>query len=515
MGDGKAGIIGYGVYIPIERITTEAIVKKREKHRKDLRALLDKVRNGLLLRYKSVASATEDPITIATEAADNAIKMAQIEPSMIEAVAAGSESKPYAVGTIARHVASFVGVGTNAYVADLEGACNAGMQGLVFIEAQVSSYRIEYGLALGTDVAQASEGDPLEYACGAGAGAFVIGRDDPIATIEDTAGYSSLTMDFWRRDGSPAPRHFGKTTVEAYISHVIGAIELLLKKHPELRLSDFDYVTFHQPSGYVPLKTCKVLAQEKIEYLSDRSLQDRIRIDSDFIEKKVKPWLRVLDTGNTYSASTPIALCDILDHAKPGEDILAVSYGSGAYTIATWLKVQDSIEKKRGMTPTVQQYIDRRIDLQLRTYEDLLRERFRKFKRQLGFSRIVGEIEPLTNEALRVTLCQGCERVYYPARAKCLEFECSGQTEQILMPKRARLNSFRKLPIRKKLISSYEIFKSGRVLLVDSRLKDLSAGMEMEAVIRRLEYEGKDGLILYGPAYRPAFTSRIYQALRS
>ena len=133
----KVGIVGYGVYIPINRIKTELIVRARERKRKDLAQFLDKVRNGLLLRDKSVASLSEDSITIATEAAQNAIDMAGIDPQKIETVAAGSESKPYAVGTIARHVASFLGLGNNVYVADLEGACNSGMQSTAFVESQI------------------------------------------------------------------------------------------------------------------------------------------------------------------------------------------------------------------------------------------------------------------------------------------------------------------------------------------------------------------------------------------
>src|SRR5947208_16951401 len=74
------------------------------------------------------------------------------------------------------------------------------MQGVGFIDSEIRSGRIKYGLAIGADVAQAERGDPLEYSCGAGAGAFVLGRTDLIATIEDIAPFSSLFMDFWRRD---------------------------------------------------------------------------------------------------------------------------------------------------------------------------------------------------------------------------------------------------------------------------------------------------------------------------
>ena len=441
----KVGIIGYGVYIPLQRIKSEQIVRARERRRKDLPQFLDKVRNGLLLREKSVAALSEDSITIATEAALNAVEMSGLDPSKIETVAVGSESKPYAVGTIARHVASFLGLGNNVYVADLEGACNSGMQSNAFVESQILSGRINYGLAVGTDVAQAPVGDPLEYASGAGAGAFLLGRGDPLATIIDTAAYSTLTLDFWRRDGAMVPSHFGRTTVEAYIKHVIGAIEGLLLKHPDVSLMDFDYVTFHQPSGYMPVKTCKTLTQERIDILDHPELENRIRLTPEFIEENVRPWLRVLDTGNTYAASTLIATSDILDHAKPGQNVLAVSYGSGAYTIATWLHIEDAILQRRGKTPSVREYVNRRRDLDIVAYEKLMKFKNGSVRQKLAAPRIIGEIEPYDGKMLTFTLCNGCERVFYPARDRCLEFDCAGPVEQHTIPVNARLLSGRNL----------------------------------------------------------------------
>jgi hydroxymethylglutaryl-CoA synthase len=505
MSTDKVGIIGYGAYVPIQRIQSELIVRDREGKREDLPDFLEKVKNGLLLRDKSVAGITEDSITIATEAAQNAVDMARIDPADIETVAVGSESKPYAVGTIARHVASFLGMGNRVYIADLEGACNSGMQSNAFVESQISSGRIKYGLAIGTDVAQAPLGDPLEYACGAAAGAFLLGRDNPVATIEDTAAYSSLTLDFWRRDGIQVPSHFGRTTVEAYIKHVIGAIEGLLLRHPEISLQDFDYITFHQPSGYMPMKTCKTLAQEKIPILDNPELEKRIRLTPEFIEKKIRPWLRVLDTGNTYAAATLVATCDILDHAKPGEDVLAVSYGSGAYTIATWLHVEDAILRKRGRTPTVRDYLNRRRDISLDSYRRLMRFKQHSLRSRLEMPRIIAEIEPYNGDTLTFTLCNGCHRVFYPARDRCLEYDCQGPVEQRTVPRNARLLSVDKSSVRERFIPHFELLKEGKVLIVDAASRELSPGMELESVIRRLDDEGKSGLIIYGPVYRPAF----------
>ncbi len=514
MSSNNVGIVGYGVYIPCERIQTEYIVRAREGKRKDLNEFLDKVRNGLLLRSKAIADFTEDTITMATEAAENAVDIAGIDPKKIGTVVSGSESKPYAVGSTSRHVASFIGVGTKAFVSDIEGACNAGMQSVDFVRAQVSSGEVEYGLAIGSDIAQAPEGDPLEYAAGAGAAAYVIGKDNLIASIEDMAPYSSLTMDFWRREEAMVPKHLGRTTVEAYMQHIIGAIQVLLNRHPNLKMSDFDNITFHQPSGYMPLKTCKALLNPSPDWTDDMDLIDRIKLTQEDIDQKIKPWLRVLDTGNTYAASTPISLASILDRSKPGDNILAVSYGSGAYAIATWVNVKDNPRRKMSGVPTVQDYVDRKVEIRLENYQDHVRERLKKVKRRLVFPRIVGEVEPVGSERVEALICDGCQRIYYPTRPRCLESDCEGPSITKEFPVSARLKSFERLPFKRRLKPNYDILKEGKVILVDCDIGDLRPGLKIELVVRRLDYEGKDGLITYGPSYRPLFRDGFREHLK-
>jgi len=506
MSHGRVGIVGYGVYIPWERIETAKIVRERERKRgQELEKVLEKVRNGLLLREKSLAGHTEDTITIATEAAENAVRMAGISPDEIGSVTVGSESKPYAVGTIARHVASFIGVGENVFIADLEGACNSGMQGVGFVDAEIRSGRIKYGLAIGADVAQAEKGDPLEYSAGAGAAALVLGKTDLVATIEDIAPYSSLFMDFWRRDESPFPKHFGRTTVEAYMSHVIGAISNLFRKLDELTLRDFDAITFHQPSGYLPMKTCNALTQDKIPFVDDPSLAERMRLTEEDIDRKVKPWLTVLHTGNTYAASTMVSLASVLDSSEPGDRVLAVSYGSGAYSNATWFEVQEGIEAKKGRVVGVDDYIKRKTEIKIDTYQDLIKARLSRIKKRIEIPRIIADIEPLSNNGFSLSLCGGCNRIYYPAREKCLASDCPGPMIKKQFPRVAKLKSFAKLPLKQRWTSNYELLTENKVLLVDCKQTELRNGMKLEGVIRRLDYEGKDGLILYGVAYRPIF----------
>ena len=86
-----AGIVGYGAYIPRNRITTEEIAKQWGK---DPAA----IKRGLLLEEKSVPGPDEDTITISVAAARDAIARARIDPQRIGAVYIGSfDGKVYAL----------------------------------------------------------------------------------------------------------------------------------------------------------------------------------------------------------------------------------------------------------------------------------------------------------------------------------------------------------------------------------------------------------------------------------
>ena len=52
------------------------------------------------------------------------------------------------------------------------------------------------------------------------------------------------------------------------------------------------------------------------------------------------------------------------------------------------------------------------------------------------------------------------------------------------------------------------MLKKGKVFIVDADVDELKPGIELECVTRRLDYEGSDGLIIYGPCYRPSFIKK-------
>src|SRR5512136_2508397 len=337
------GIITYGAYIPRYRIRVEEIAKVWGANAAD-------ISGGLGVFEKSVPDLDEDAATIAVEAARNALLRRKIDPEEIGAVYVGSESHPYAVKPSATIVAAAIDAAPNMTAADLEFACKAGTAGIQMCMGMVKSGMIKYGLAIGSDVSQGAPGDALEYTAAAGGAAYIIGNDDPIATINHTCSFTTDTPDFWRREGQNYPRHGGRFTGDpGYFKHVKGASKLLfeqIKTGPK----DFTYAVFHQPNAKFPQKVAK---------------------DLGFTSEQIMPGLVVPYLGNTYSGASPIGLAATLDIAKPGDTIFVCSFGSGAGSDAFDITVTDEIHSgtfHRDAAPSVEKLLKNPIYLDYARY---------------------------------------------------------------------------------------------------------------------------------------------------
>ncbi|MFH0863769.1 MAG: hydroxymethylglutaryl-CoA synthase [Candidatus Gottesmanbacteria bacterium] len=325
----NVGIIGFGSYIPQNRIKISEIAQVWGKNSAELERSL-----GII--EKAVAGYDEDTVTMAIEASQNALSMAKIVASNIQAIYVGSESHPYAVNPSSTIVGEVLGVGHEYMAADLEFACKAGTAGIQAIAGLIASKIINYGMAIGADSSQAKPHDVLEYTAGAGAGCLILGKNNLLVEILDFISYSSDTPDFWRRDGIPYPSHQGRFTGEpAYFAHVQGASTSLLKKN-RLTASDFDYCVFHMPNGKFPVEVAARLG---------------------FSQDQLSPSLIVNQIGNPYSASSILGLCRVLEIAKPNQLIFMTSYGSGAGADSFILKTTKHLISRRNIVPGVSSYI--------------------------------------------------------------------------------------------------------------------------------------------------------------
>lgn len=333
------GICGYGADIPRNRIKVEEIAKVWGTD-------APSYRKGMMLEEKSVPSPDQDTITMAVEAGRRAVKRAGIDPADIGAVYIGSESHPYAVKPSGTVLAEALGATPDCHTADFEFACKAGTEAMFVASQLVKAGSMKYALAVGADTSQGAPSDALEYSAAAGAAAFVFSADKKniIAELVDSCAYMTDTPDFWRREYMHYPKHGGRFTGEpAYFTHVLSAAREMMKK-AGMKPSDFKYAIFHQPNGKFPMRAGKMLGFEK--------------------ERLLTGWL-VNRLGNTYSGSSPLGLTAVLDEASPGDNILMVSYGSGAgsdgfvFNVKPRIKeVQEIAKKTRAMLDNNKKYLD-------------------------------------------------------------------------------------------------------------------------------------------------------------
>ncbi len=327
------GIVGYGAYIPTARLLTTEI----DMHRGATPGTGEK---SLGVISKSVPNLDEDAATLAVEAAQQAVDRVAAAVKMnikkkvkttkseqdIGAVFVGSESHPYAVKPTGTIVAQALGLSENISLADLEFACKAGTQALQIGAAYVASGMCKQVLAVGTDTAQSQPGDALEYTAGAGAAAFIVGCENVLVEIIDTASIATDTPDFWRGALNSYPSHAGRFSAQpAYFAHLTKSVTLLLEK-TKLSPKDIDYCVFHTPNYNFPVSIAKKLG---------------------FTQAQLAPSLLVDTVGNTYSAASLLALVKLLDEAEADKTILLASYGSGAGSDAFLLKTTKALITQR------------------------------------------------------------------------------------------------------------------------------------------------------------------------
>jgi hydroxymethylglutaryl-CoA synthase len=325
------GIVGYGSDIPRNRIKVDAIAKQWGTDAASYR-------KGLFVEEKSVPGPDQDTITMSVEATLRALQRAEIDPVNIGAVYVGSESHPYAVKPSGTTVAEAIGATPDIHCADFEFACKAGSEAMFVALQLVSSGSMEYALGIGADTSQGAPGDALEYTASAGAAAFIMGRENLLASCEFTHAYMTDTPDFWRREHQFYPQHGGRFTGEpAYFKHITNCANILMEK-ASLKPADFRYAVFHQPNGKFPQKVGKMLG---------------------FNSEQFTQGLLCPKIGNTYSGSSPLGLTAILDVAQAGDLVLMVSYGSGAGSDGFVWKITDRIDAVRDKTEKTWDIINR------------------------------------------------------------------------------------------------------------------------------------------------------------
>jgi len=158
-----------------------------------------------------------------------------------------------------------------------------------------------------------------------GAAAFIVGNKDVVAEIEGGYSLSNELLDVWRASGAKNVRSWEDRFVfeEGYLKILPQAIKNFLEKF-SLNTGDITKAVLYGP-----------------DLRRHREMVARLGLKPEQVQDPLFDKL-----GNTGTAFAPMLLVAALESAKPGDKILAASYGDGADVLL--LKVTDNIKNISG-----------------------------------------------------------------------------------------------------------------------------------------------------------------------
>lgn len=485
-----AGIVGYGVAIPRKRIDTRMMAK--------VWPLAGTVAG---IKEKSVAGEDEDCLTLAVEAAGNALKHAGLETADIGAVYLGTVSSPYVDKSSAMLIAEVLGISSAVLVADFGGSTRAGTTAFLRCADLIKTKKVKYGLIIGADCQVGEMGSSLETAYGAGAAAFILGDEKTIAELGSEAAYSTSFTTTWRSCGQAEMSYYDDARlhrVAGYLPHMRKVVATFLteaKQKPE----EIAYLAFSQPDGKTHADVAKSL-----------------KFKSETVERTTL----ATSLGDTGSSSALIALAAALDMAKVQEKILVASYGSGAGSDAFLVTANAGIEGKRNRITPVQKYLeaDYKENIDYLRYEKIRG----RLKTQPLFepTSAYEASPPMWRDddyilGLKSLKCTKCGSINFPRRNICVEKDCrSRQFEEVPLPRRGVIETFYHqfvvylepeegpFPICVARVAGKPGEYGGKIntMMVDSPFEAVKVGAPVELVFRRCGVE--NGMVKYGYKFR-------------
>jgi 3-hydroxy-3-methylglutaryl CoA synthase len=288
------GIVSYGAYVPIYRLSREEIVKVW--------------RSGSPRGEKAVANCDEDSITMAVEAAVDCLT--GIDRDTVDGLYFASTTPPYREKRSASIIATAADLRPDVFTADFADSLGGGASAMRAALDAVAAGSARNVLVVASDCRIPPPKSAFESLLGDGAAALLIGKDKVIASLEGQYTISSDFLDIWKKDkGDTYIRAWEDRYIveKGYTPHLKEAIAGLLKKC-SLKPADIAKAAFYGP-----------------ERRSHAAMVRALGFDAAQVQE---PMFDVL--GNTGTALFMMILVAALEKAKADDQLLAASYGDGA-----------------------------------------------------------------------------------------------------------------------------------------------------------------------------------------
>lgn len=321
-----AGILSYGAYIPYFRLQRSAIGA----------ALETRADKG----ERAIASYDEDTVTMAVEAARAAVAGApKHTPSSLFFA---TTEPPYQEKLNAATIHAALDLPAQTRALDLGGSTRAGLGALL---AAADASANGPALAAMSDLRQGAPEGSAEQSGGDAAVAFLLGNDDPIATIEATYSETLEHQALWRLPGEKFTRVWEErfSLTQVYGPLLAAGGKGVLKK-AGITGADITKAVIDAPNARAAAGALKPLGLTP--------------------EKIVDPLLA--SVGHSGTAHAGLLLASALDGAKPGDRILVISCSDGVDAII--LKVTDAITSYKAPAPVAKLAAAKRNDVSYLRY---------------------------------------------------------------------------------------------------------------------------------------------------
>jgi len=457
---GMAGIVSYGAYIPIHRLSKNAITAFWG--------------NSAKAGEKAVAGADEDTITLAVEASIDCLS--ERERQSIGGLYFASTTPPFQEKQCASIVAAAVDLGEQIHTCDFANSLRAGTSALNAGFDAIKSGTAQELLVVAADCRLPAPNCEQELLFGDGAAAILLGNSDVAVEVEASLTRSSAFIDSWRTEKDTYPRSWEDRFVldEGYLKILPMAVSALLEQCG-LEIKDFDKVVFCAPDARSHSRMARLIGAAKTQVLAP-----------PFDE-----------LGHTGTALGLMMLVNALEEAKTGERILFANYSDGADIYVFRVTGQiERIKQRRGikkhlasknMLPGYGKYL---------LYRDLL-----EWASDLRPPRRTALTTLWREHAAILSLhghkCKVCAGIQYPKRKVCQYCRAKDNFEDIrLSDKKGKLFTFsmdhRALEIDlPKVLAVVDIDGGGRFYtsLTDRDISKVEIDMPVEFTFRRI-HEG-------------------------
>lgn len=315
----KAAITGHGSFAPGKILTNDDLAKMVDTSDEWITT-----RTGIKTRH--VTNDSETTVLLATEAAKNALKVANLKPRDLELIIVATITPEMVFPSTASFVQLSLAA-KNAWVFDLAAACSGFIYGLSIVQQFIENGRLNNALVIGAETLTKITNYNDRTSCilfGDGAGAVVLEKNQ-----DDDSGilYSTMSSDgsFWKAlncqaYGSRHPSHkvldepnkiymeiHGRQVYQQAVRRIVEAVNECID-NCGMTIDDIGMVISHQMNARIIESAAK-----------------RLKLPAE------KVFINITEYGNTSAASVPIAFdeCVRTGRIKKGDYIIFVAFGAG------------------------------------------------------------------------------------------------------------------------------------------------------------------------------------------